>query len=139
MGDNVNTGSKGVFPTNGAKTEGTIQPVKVVTNNTPATAPVVSPSAPAQEAAPNTGSFQEVNAGETYALLETKNHEGQVSGIIELDLISFREKGKENRYLQLQTTGVGEDGNQVKISLAIDNESDFNVFKSFVSKLNWND
>lgn len=147
MGDNINTGSKGVFPTNGERTEGSIQPVAVVKPAIAPTATVIAPTVNeatvAQEV--DISHHDEVvesvgnKIGATYSRLEVKNDEGQISGIIELDLISFREKGEENRYLSFQTEGVDDEGNQIKIMLAINNETDFNIFKNFVSNLNWND
>jgi hypothetical protein len=62
-----------------------------------------------------------------------------VSGIIEVDLISFRERGQESRYLSVNTEGADEEGNRSTTSININNEADFNKFKKFISQLNWND
>lgn len=75
----------------------------------------------------------------TYIKLETKNPQGQVSGVLEIDLISFRERGQESRYLSINVVGAGQDGGQSDTTISIDNEIDFIKFKEFVSKLNWND
>jgi len=150
MGDENQTNNKGVFPLNGAQTEGTLKPVAVVTPTTtvvPTTVVVAQETPEKSEVIAETANLdhheavneQKTGDGKTYVRLETKNKEEQISGIIELDLISFREKGEENRYLSLETTGVGADGVQLKTSLAIDNEKDFNMFKNFISNLNWND
>lgn len=128
---NPATGSKGVFP------EGNVPQVApshtgpqntAPENQTQNTAP-----APAPEPAPVTADTK------TYIRLETKNPEGQVSGVLEIDLISFRERGQESRYLSINTVGAGQDGGQSDTTISIDNEADFNRFKDFISKLNWND
>jgi len=138
MGDNVNTGDKGVFPTNGAKTEGNIAAAPAVAPAI-ATAPVVAPADMSHhEAVQPVQPVQENVTNATYAMVQIKNAEGEVSGIIESDLISFREKGYENRYLSIKTIGVGEDGNQSTTTITLA-EEDFNIFKEFISKLNWND
>lgn len=132
-GDNQsqNTANKGVFPGANAA-PGTIkvgQPVQ--TNPSPApAAPVVENAT--EQPAPNQGT-------KTFIRLETKNTNGEVSGIIEVDLISFRERGQENRYLSIDVVGASQDGNQSNTNIAISNEQDFNAFKEFISNLNWND
>jgi len=75
----------------------------------------------------------------TYIRLETKNNDGQVSGILEIDLISFRERGVESRFLQVNSVGASQNGQEGDVTIAIDNEADFNKFKEFISNLNWND
>lgn len=75
----------------------------------------------------------------TYIKLETRNSDGVLSGILEIDLISFRERGQESRYLSINTVGAGREGEQSDTTISIDNEADFNRFKKFISDLNWND
>ena len=139
---NPSTGSKGVFP-------GSIPNHTGAQNTAPDTAPAqgvqmpqlnipeqaVQPAQPAQPA-PQAPVVVETN---TYIRLETKNPDGQVSGVLEIDLISFRERGQESRYLSINAVGAGKDGNQSDTTISIDNEADFKRFKEFVSKLNWND
>lgn len=126
---NPNTGAKGVFPgvnqINTPNSNGGINIAPLNELNNPGEAVMAAP-APAA----NT---------KTYFRMETKNAEGQISGILEIDLISFREKGEESRYVKILSVGAGEDGNQSDTNLSIDNEGDFNRFKKFVSELNWND
>ena len=59
--------------------------------------------------------------------------------VIEIDLISFREKGEENRYLSFDVVGAAPDGVQNETNVSISNEQDFDSFKEFISNLNWND
>lgn len=79
------------------------------------------------------------NDSKTYIKLETKNSQGQLSGVLEIDLISFREKGQESRYLSINTLGSDSIGESSNTIISIDNELDFNRFKKFISELNWND
>lgn len=128
---NPNTGAKGVFP-------GSTQIVNPIDINTPGTgnpSPIIqeqivhhTPAAPAVS-----------NDTKTYIRLETKNSEGALSGVLEIDLISFRERGQESRYLSINAIGAGSSGEQSDTTLSIDNEADFNRFKKFISDLNWND
>lgn len=75
----------------------------------------------------------------TYIKLETKGQGGDVTGIIEIDLISYREKGEESRYLSVSAVGVDSSGEPSNTFISIDNEADFNRLKMFISDLNWND
>ena len=129
---NPNTGAKGVFPGINQVSGPSAGAMLPNNNGEISVAPVIesnyseqTPSNPA-----NT---------KTYFRMETKNAEGQISGILEIDLISFREKGEESRYVKIFSVGAAEDGNQSETNLSIDNEGDFNRFKKFVSELNWND
>lgn len=134
---NLNTGSKGVFP--GSSSIANPGPV-----NVPG-APNTQPSKPNQPDSSAINFVEEVAKAaspeetKTYIRLETKNPEGEVSGVLEIDLISFRERGQESRYLSINTVGAGQDGNQTDTTISIDNEADFKRFKDFISNLNWND
>lgn len=75
----------------------------------------------------------------TYMNLKCKNQEGQVSGVLDIDLISFRERGQESRYLSISAFGADQEGQQSEARIYINNEEDFNRFKKFISNLNWND
>jgi hypothetical protein len=75
----------------------------------------------------------------TYMRLETKTADGQTAGVFEIDLISFREKGQESRYLSVNTLGTSQEGESSNTVISINNEADFNKFKEFISNLNWND
>lgn len=132
---NPNTGAKGVFPGSNGIYPGSSSVANSASENTPGTgnlSPIIQEqAAPMPVVAPSDT--------KTYIRLETKNSEGQVSGILEIDLISFREKGEESRYLKLFSVGAGSNGEQSDTTLSIDNETDFNRFKKFISELNWND
>jgi hypothetical protein len=125
---NPNTGSKGVFP--GVQPN---QPVNQapVQNQQPQQPQVTQEQPPVVE--------ENVENTNTYMKLETKNPDGQVSGVLEIDLISFRERGKESRYLSVNLIGMGQDGAQSDTTISIGNEQDFNKFKEFIANLNWND
>ena len=64
------------------------------------------------------------------------------SGIMEIDLVTFREKGSETRYI-----GIGFYGLNVKVDppvkqeafYNIETEREFNELKTFITNLNWND
>jgi len=143
------TGSKGVFPGGampnhtGAQNTEPAQEVQMPQLNIPEaqqpaqpqTQPQAQPAQPQAPIAPQAAAT-ETN---TYMSLETKNPEGLVSGILEIDLISFRERGQESRYLSINTTGSNQTGEQSDTTISIDNEDDFNRLKMFISKLNWND
>jgi len=143
-----NNNNRGVFPGNAIPSQGSIQtgpPVQEVQEEQKITAiPAVAPTAPTapatnlshHESADNVLTEEGSN---TFIRLETKNPEGQISGIIEVDLISFRERGQESRFLQVHTTGADSEGNESTTAINIDNEEDFNKFKKFISQLNWND
>ena len=125
---NPNTGAKGVFPganqmvnPAGTNTSGTVNQAPI--NQEQVVIPAATPAADTK----------------TYIRLETKNSQGELSGVLEIDLISFRERGQESRYLSINTIGAGNSGEQSDTTLSIDNELDFNRFKKFISDLNWND
>ena len=130
---NPSTGSKGVFP--GGNVPG-IAPNSTGAQNTapeikiPNPAPTQTAVAEVEQAPGNT---------KTYMRLESKNGEGQLLSLLEIDLIAFRERGLESRYLSLNTIGANSEGTQSDTTISIDNEADFNEFKDFISKLNWND
>lgn len=131
-GQNQNTGSKGVFP--GSIPNAQPQP-QVNTAGAVNQSPVEQVVQNMQPVESNTTQ----NQTKTYIRLETKNINGQTSGILEIDLISFRERGVESRYLSINAVGSGQNGAQSDTVLSIDNEADFNKFKKFISELNWND
>jgi len=126
--NNVNPamGNKGVWPSGGGNINA-VQTNATEVNNQP---PSAIKDAVEQNTQQETG---------TYARIETNNVDGGLSGVLEIDLISFRERGQESRYLSINATGVGQDGNQSETTISIDNEKDFNRLKKFFSQLNWND
>jgi hypothetical protein len=130
---NPNTGAKGVFPGSMPSQGVAQQPVQNIQ------APPTYTEQPVQNTQPTTAVTEQQNQSKTYIRLETKNSEGQLSGILEIDLISFRERGQESRYLSINAIGAGQDGGQSDTTISIDNETDFNRFKKFISELNWND
>lgn len=121
---NPATGLKGVFPGN-------------LTPNIQPTDNFTSP--PENQAIKENNSEEFMQETNTYLRLETRNGDNQVSGVIEIDLISFREKGQESRYLSINTIGSNPEGHQSNTSISIENEEDFNKFKKFISNINWND
>jgi hypothetical protein len=127
---NPNTGSKGVFPGNQPAHTGPQQTVPGQ-NQQPQQPQVTQEQPPVVE--------ENIENTNTYMKLETKNPDGQVSGVLEIDLISFRERGKESRYLSVNLIGMGQDGAQSDTTISIGNEQDFNKFKEFIANLNWND
>lgn len=128
---NPNTGSKGVFPGSNQM----INPIEINTPGTGNPAPIIQ-----EQIVIHTPAADVVSSDtKTYIRLETKNSEGQLSGVLEIDLISFRERGQESRYLSINTIGAGGNGEQSDTTLSIGNEADFNRFKKFISDLNWND
>ena len=140
--ENNQNSNRGVFPGNPVPAQGTIQPGPTVQGEQKKTTAPVAPAAQAAVATAPNLSHHDNNPTEesnTFFRIETKNAEGQVSGIIEVDLISFRERGQESRFLSVNTEGADGEGNSSKTSINIDNEADFNKFKQFISQLNWND
>lgn len=135
---NINTGQKGVFPGSHIPNQPVINEYSQLAESTISSANQNAPGA--QNTNINIG-IPSADAPETktFMKLETKNPDGQVSGVIEIDLISFREKGQESRYLSINTLGVGQDGVQSETIISIDNEIDFKKLKDFISNLNWND
>jgi len=64
------------------------------------------------------------------------------TGLLEADLVSFREKGKETRFLSFKISNfvlTGEETQKYELSKTIDTEEKFLEFKRFVANLNWND
>ena len=152
--ENNNNGNKGVFPGTPVPSQGSIQTGPPVVGNPKVTA--IQPAGHAAGAsAPNLSHHETPNnnlvetegnieaatqdGAVTYIKLETTNTEQQISGIIEVDLISFRDRGQESRFLSINTTGSDAEGNSSTTSININNEADFNRFKKFISELNWND
>lgn len=159
---NPNTGAKGTFPINEGPPQEvsmpTLRPEPPTNAPTPAAPPAAPPSAPAPApvvpgvpgvpgppvAAPAAPAVPPTPMAtpddtSTFMSLQTVNEQNEVSGILEIDLVSFRVKGEESRYLSINTTGASENGDQSIATLSITNETDFNRFKEFISKLNWND
>lgn len=62
------------------------------------------------------------------------------SGILEVDLQSSKQRGKEVRCISFATIGFStEEDKVVQSEMLIMNEEHFNKFKAFIAKLNWND
>lgn len=62
------------------------------------------------------------------------------NGILEVDLQSIKQKGVEIRNISFAIPlGVDEDNNPVKAEMLFMDEKDFEKFKGFIAKLNWND
>ena len=70
-------------------------------------------------------------------------------GVLEFDLISYREKGEETRYISIKFSGVDvrgiDENNSESVPVtqeafvAINEEEVFQSFKAFIINLNWND
>lgn len=60
-------------------------------------------------------------------------------GIIEVDLRSMKQKGKEERYVSFKVVGLDKDNNVSETEMFLLDENSFNKLKEFISKLNWND
>jgi len=62
------------------------------------------------------------------------------NGILEVDLQSIKQKGVEIRNISFAIPlGLDENNNPIKAEMLFMDEKDFEKFKSFISKLNWND
>lgn len=139
---NPNTGSKGVFPGSSQVAQSDGENVSGAPNSVGQinAKPITQTTAQVKDSYVETAAKAESLSGvNTYMELEIKNPNGEVSGILKIDLISFRERGQESRYLSINTTGAGPDGAGSDTTISIDNENDFKTFKEFVSNLNWND
>ena len=74
-------------------------------------------------------------ASKTYiALGDATNPE---SGKLELDLIVFREKGEQTRYLNVSFTQKDEGGQPSTVAISL-NEESFNSIREFFKDLEWN-
>lgn len=130
MNENVNTGNKGVFPGELKNLTGNQSPNVQQVENQASQPNLQTELKPAE---------QNSKEGSTYIKLESKSDTNEITGIFEVDLISFREKGVEDRYLTISTATSGESGQRINASFYVNNEEDFNRFKDFISNLNWND
>jgi len=62
------------------------------------------------------------------------------NGILEVDLQSIRQKGVEIRNISFAIPlGLDENNNPIKAEMLFMNEKEFEKFKAFIAKLNWND
>lgn len=77
----------------------------------------------------------------TYFFLKLVEGESkEVSGILEFDLMSYREKGEEKRFLSINSAGYNpETDTPGRAVLNISNEEDFYRIKEFFKNLEWND
>jgi len=80
---------------------------------------------------------KEIESSKTYFKCGTEE-----SGILEIDLVTFRERGNETRYLAFKFSGI--DARQdppvpQEAFLDIANEEEFKKLKQFFSELNWRD
>lgn len=134
---NLNTGSKGVFPgsNQNIQSAGTNVPGVQNQSNQPILNHIVEQPTLNIQSTPSSG---QENQSKTFISIETSNENGELTGILEMDLILFRERGVLNRYLSIKTIGAGESGGESRTTISIDKEADFNRFKKFISELNWN-
>lgn len=62
------------------------------------------------------------------------------TGFLEVDLQCIKQKGVENRNISFAIPlGLDENNEPVKAEMLFVNEQDFEKFKIFIAKLNWND
>jgi type VI protein secretion system component Hcp len=69
-----------------------------------------------------------IKQGQTYVCLDSEN-----GTKFEVDLITYREKGQQVKYLSISFTDVNE--NVASLSL---NEESFGIVKTFFKQLDWN-
>jgi len=80
------------------------------------------------------GKVQNTEPAQTYLNIGTPE-----TGMLEIDLISFRQKNEEARYLSLSFTSMSKSGEDSEpVIFAIDNEEAFLTLKNFFTQLNWN-
>jgi hypothetical protein len=63
--------------------------------------------------------------------------ENPEAGLLELDLVVFREKGEQTRYLNLSFAQPDENGVMKSVSVNL-NEESFNNIREFFKQLDWN-
>jgi len=127
---NPATGNKGTFPGSSPN----VQPSNANTTG-------------AQNMMPQTTQMQQEQqviqkpkgGGGTYFTLQAKDESGSVTGVIEIDLISFRERGEESRFLSINVDGSGVNNDRSTTKMSIGSEEEFNRLKEFISQLSWND
>ncbi len=59
------------------------------------------------------------------------------SGVLELDLVVFREKGEQTRYLSITFSQKDEKGEPASVSINL-NEESFNSIREYFKNLDWN-
>ncbi len=76
----------------------------------------------------------------TYISIKIKDEDGNITSILEFDLMSFREKGEEKRFLSANSFGFNPENNEAARAIVnIDNKDDFDKLKNFFEQLEWND
>lgn len=116
-----------------------------ITSNTQPEQTVQSP-----QAQPTVEVSEEENAYFNSSSVETKRTNGETyfryqddeGGMLEVDLVTFREKGRETRYLSLALHGYDMSQNPPipqKTFLSIGSKEAFEKVKEFFSNLNWED
>lgn len=63
--------------------------------------------------------------------------ENPSAGSLELDLVVFREKGEQTRYLNLSFAQPDENNETKSVSINL-NEESFNTIREFFKQLDWN-
>lgn len=61
------------------------------------------------------------------------------SGIMEVDLQSFKQRGTEERYISFSIHSLNDEKELFTSEMFFLDENSFNKFKAFIAKLNWND
>jgi hypothetical protein len=74
-------------------------------------------------------------ASTTYLCLGSP--ENPSAGLLELDLVVFREKGEQTRYLHLSFAQPDENNNMKSVSVNL-NEESFKTIQEFFKQLDWN-
>ena len=77
------------------------------------------------------------NGSETYYVYESSD-----GGFFEVDLVTFREKGTETRYLSLEVAGLnmtGEEPVPQQAMISLESREQFEELKAFFTQLSWED
>lgn len=74
-------------------------------------------------------------ASKTYLCLG--DPQNATSGTLELDLVVFREKGEQTRYLTITFGQKDQDGESSAVSINL-NEESFNAMRDYFKNLEWN-
>jgi hypothetical protein len=85
---------------------------------------------------------EEINQNENRKIFDTYYKYADDGTSIELDLVTYREKGEEVRYLAINALGFdydNPDSAPQKAFLTLSTKEAFESFKEFVSQLNWED
>jgi len=86
---------------------------------------------------PGNGAIFAGHGKQTYFALGSED-----TGKMEIDLVTFREKGAETRYISIMFSGMNikeDPPTPQNAFFNIENREEFNLFKAFVANLSWDD